>query len=247
MNMIEINLLPKGYRKSSFSLEMGKSAIITMAGFVGIILMLVGITSYQSHQISELDKNIEKTRQRATMLQKDIKIVDALTDVKAKINSRMRAVDRLDSHRSSWVRILEDFASNVPEFVWLFKFEEESLNKVQKKTRGRKKTDEEQVVIHAGSSQTPNVRAIRIEGYSFTLNSLATFMINIMRSDYFDEVELISSEERFLDNEKEHKAYNFVLTSNLHYLSEEQLRSLIAGIDESSNPKSKKNNHKVLN
>lgn len=245
--MIEINLLPQDYRKKALSFDMGKSTIITMAAFVGIIMMLVGVSFYQSHQIDDLDKNIERARQRAAMLQKDIRVVDALSEVKMKINSRMKAVSKLDSHRSSWVRILEDFARNVPEFVWLFKFEETTLNPSSNVKKGRRKKEEQKEVIHPGSSKTPDVRPVRIEGYAFTLNGLATFMINVMRSDYFDNVELILSEEKFLDPEKQHKAYNFVLTSDLHYLSEEQLRSLIAHIKTEKKSKGSSNSHKVLN
>ena len=72
-------------------------------------------------------------------------------------------------------------------------------------------------------------------------------MINIMRSDYFDNVELVLSEEKYLDPEKNHKAYNFVLTSDLHYLSEEQLRSLIATAKIEKKSRGKSNSHKVLN
>ena len=211
-------------------------------------MMLIGVSFYQSHQMAELDKNIEKARQRAAMLQKDIKVVDALSEVKMKINSRMKAVSKLDSHRSSWVRILEDFARNVPEFVWLFKFEENTLNPSSNVKKGRKKNNKEQEeIIHPGSSKTPDVRPVTIEGYAFTLNGLATFMINVMRSDYFDNVELVLSEERFLDPEKTQRAYNFVLTSDLHYLSEEQLRSLIANIKTEKKSKGSSNSHKVLN
>ena len=247
MTMIEINLLPQDYRKKTLSLDMGKSTLMMMAGFVGVIIMLVGVSFYQSRQITELDENIERARQRAAMLQKDIRIVDALSDVKMKINSRMKAVSKLDSHRSSWVRILEDFARNVPEFVWLFKFEETTLNPTSNVKKSRKKKEEPQEIIHPGSSKTPDVRAVRIEGYAFTLNGLASFMINIMRSDYFDNVELVLSEEKYLDPEKNHKAYNFVLTSDLHYLSEEQLRSLIATAKIEKKSKGKSNSHKVLN
>jgi len=122
--MIEINLLPKQYRKSGVSFSFGKSSLYAIAGVVGVILMLAGISVYQWDQTKKLDENIAKARQRAAMLQKDIQLVDALIDVKTKIRKRMSAVERLDSHRSTWVRILEDLSRNVPEFVWLARFTE---------------------------------------------------------------------------------------------------------------------------
>ncbi|MDM7971477.1 MAG: hypothetical protein QUT27_00330, partial [candidate division Zixibacteria bacterium] len=124
--MIEINLLPKGYRKKQASFSFGKTGLYAVVAAAGVVLMLVGVTVYQMNQLSSLEDGIVKARQRAAMLEKDIKLVDALTDVKAKISARMAAVERLDSHRSSWVRILEDISANVPEFVWLARFTEKA-------------------------------------------------------------------------------------------------------------------------
>ena len=106
--MIEINLLPKDYRKKSLSFSMGKTGIFAVAGAVGVVVMLFVVTLFQLNQISNLDENIQKAKQRASMLQKDIKVVDGLIDVKNKITQRMEAVEKLDRHRSSWVRIMED-------------------------------------------------------------------------------------------------------------------------------------------
>ena len=122
--MIEVNLLPKEYLKKSFRFSLGKAGLYGVVGAVGVVLMLMVITVYQVHQIGELDDNIARARKRAAMLQKDIQLVDALTDVKAKISSRMAAVETLDQHRSVWVRILEEIAKDVPEFVWLGRFSE---------------------------------------------------------------------------------------------------------------------------
>jgi Tfp pilus assembly protein PilN len=248
--MIEINLLPKDYRKKSFSLSLGKTGVYSLIAAAGIVVMLIGVTFYQMHQLTTLDDNISKAQQRAAMLQKDIAIVDALTDVKGKINRRITAVDKLDGHRSSWVRVLEDLTRNVPEFVWLVKLDQEGGDQqdTRGKARGNQKEEEpEQEVIPPGSSRTPEVIKVSVEGYAFTLNALATFMINMMRSDYFDEVELTSTEEKFLDNEKEHKAFNFVLTSNLHYLSDEQLRNMVAQAAPGDTSKGSQAGHKVLN
>ncbi len=235
--MIEINLLPKDYLKKSFNLSLGKTGLYALGGAVGVIIMLVGITFYQTHQLSQLDKNIERARQRAAMLQRDIQVVDALIDVKGKINDRMTAVERLDRHRSAWVRVLEDVARNVPEFIWLGRFVEEiPVPEKQAAADAKKQADT------PGAASPADARKVSMEGYAFTLNALAKLMINMMRSDYFNEVELVSTEEKKLD---EQKAYNFVLTANLHFLSDEQLRNLIAKSGE--NKASAKASHKVLN
>ena len=110
-------------------------------------------------------------------------------------------------------------------------------------TRKRKrfgKSGEEAAVVE--TSSVADVTPLKIEGYAFTLNALAKYMINMMRSDYFDKVELASTEEKLLNDQK---AYNFVLTCDAHFLSDEDLRRLIAQTSPGDKPTS--SGHKVLN
>lgn len=246
--MIEINLLPKNFAKKSIDFSLGKTGVYAIAAAAGIVIMLIAVTFYQKYQLSKLDTNIQKAKQRATMLQKDIKLVDALTDVKDKITERMQAVEKLDSHRSAWVRILEDISRNVPEFVWLGKFDEEPLPTVDKKDSKNKKTNNSKSnTAQAKESETPppdpNVRQGKVEGFAFTLNALASFMIKMMRSDYFDNVELKSTNEIQV---QEKKAYNFVLTFNINYLSDKELRNNIASTTGQGNSKQAVTSHKSL-
>ena len=219
-----------------------------MAGAAAVLLMLFGVTFYQMSQLRDLDSNIAKARQRAAMLEKDIKLVDALTDVKTKITQRMSAVERLDSHRSAWVRILEDLANNVPDFVWIGRFEEKvpkpAVADKNANAKNKNAQPEKPKPAQANADNEPTVHQVELEGYAFTLNALAAFMIKMMRSDYFDEVELVSTNEIKLE---EQKAYNFVLSCNLHYLSDEELRNMIGkSKDEEASPDSK-TSHASLN
>ncbi len=246
--MIEINLLPKNYAKKSIDFSLGKTGVYAIAAAAGIVLMLIAVTFYQKYQLSNLDTNIQKARQRATMLERDIKLVDALTDVKNKITERMQAVERLDSHRSAWVKILEEMSRNIPEFVWLGKFDEEPLPSADKKDAKNQANNSKANTATASQNDTPpvdpNVRQAKVEGFAFTLNSLAAFMIKMMRSDYFDDVELKSTNEIKVQDKK---AYNFVLTFNVHYLSDEELRNNIASTNEQSDSKPAAASHKSLN
>lgn len=243
--MIEINLLPKDYQKKSFDFSMGKAGFYGVGAAAGILVTLLVIWGVQQHRLTSLDDKIEKARQKQATLQKDIKLVDALRDVKGKITHRLKAVERLDAHRSAWVRILEDVAQNVPEFVWLARFEEkrpEADDPRKSKKSGKQVVDKEEEAPKQAAN--PNVKQGEVEGYAFTLNALASFMIKMMRSDYFDEVELVTTNEVNID---ENKAYNFVLSFNVHYLSDEQLRGLIATQDEGSQSKGSATSHKSLN
>ena len=100
---------------------------------------------------------------------------------------------------------------------------------------------------------------LEVEGYAFTLNSLASFMIRMMRSDYFDDVELVAANEVSFDENskvvssgdrsggKNRKAYHFTLSCNVHYLSDEELRTIIASAGKSSQQGTSSTGHKQLN
>jgi len=227
--MIEINLLPKDQQKRAFEFSFGKAGLFIVAGAVAVVVALGGITIYQKNQLAELDENINRAQQRAAMLQKDILLVDALTDVKNKISNRMTAIEKLDSHRSGWVRILENVTTNVPEFVWLSRFKEIPAPSVKKEETGggsladRKPTTAQKEEPQATGANAPSILKCEVEGFAFTLNALAAFMINMMRSDHFENVELKMTNEVKLEDIK---AYNFTLSADLHYLSDEDLRQL---------------------
>jgi len=236
--MIEINLLPKDYRKSSHSLSLGKTGLYLMAAAAGVIVIMVAITMWQMSQLAQLKKDIDRANQRATMLREDIRMVDGLTDVKEKIQRRIQAVEKLDRHRSTWVRILEDLSSNVPEFVWLDEFREQAsggddLSKANRNKKGKK--DGAKNDPSTGAPEDPSVRPVEVRGFAFTLNALAATMIRMMRSDYFTDVELVDSYDTVYN---ETKAYKFQLSAKVHYLSEEELRKLVAQAAEPAEAKS---------
>ncbi len=235
--MININLLPKQYLKRSAGISLGKHGIYAVAAACGVVLMLGAITLYQLHQMRELNGQMEIARSRTMQLQKDIQMVDALIDIKGKITNRMEAVERLDRHRSSWVRILEDFSRNLPEFVWLSSFVElKDKNPAQAASQrsnvlaspGKQAPQPSQPQpTQAAAPVDPNapvVKPAEIEGFAFTLNALASFMIKMMRSNYFEDIDLVFSKEIAIGKQK---AYNFKLTCNVHYLSDEELEKMV--------------------
>ncbi len=242
--MIEINLLPKSYQKRSFDFSFGKAGLYGMVGAAAIIVLMITVTFYQNYQISNLENDISRARQRAAMLEKDIKFVDALTDVKNKINLRMSAVERLDSHRSAYVHILEDIARNVPEFVWMGKFGEVAPQAVKQAAAQPGQKNQNTTSAPPPAANAPTVKPGKIEGYAFTLNALASFMIKMMRSNYFDEIELLLTENIELE---EKKAYKFELSFNVHYLSNEELRNLIASNNINKKSSKGSTSHKSLN
>ncbi|UCD17057.1 MAG: PilN domain-containing protein [Candidatus Zixiibacteriota bacterium] len=222
MTMIEINLLPKQYKKRRGGFSLGKNGTYAVIAVAGILLMVGAITLYQIHQINEIKGQMEIARARTTQLQKDIQLVDALIDIKTKITERMEAVEELDRHRSAWVRILEDISRNVPDFVWLSNFGEAA-------PPSPPTTD---TTAATQPATLPRITQVNVEGFTFTLNALASFMIKMMRSDYFDDVDLLHTEQIAFGKQK---AYNFQLSCNVHYLSDEELERLAAQETAASN------------
>jgi Tfp pilus assembly protein PilN len=231
MDMIQVNLLPKEFRRKSGKLSLGKSGYYAIGAVAGVIIMIAVVTFYQMFQLSDLDDKMEIARFRTQQLQKDIAVVDALIDVKQKIMQRMEAVDELDQHRTVWVRILEDLSSRVPEFIWLSSFKETKMPApaAAATTAGASTTDTSAVATKPTAQ--PTTRPVSIEGYAFTLNSLANFMIKLMRSNFFSDVEMGSVDEVAFRNEK---IYNYKVNATLHYLSDEELKQLL---EQESGPK----------
>ncbi len=215
MTVININLLPKQYAKRTGKISLGKQGVYVLVGVTGILLLLGAITGWQLYKMSELQGQMDIAKARTMQLQKDIELVDALIDIKGKITNRLEAVERLDRHRSAWVRILEDFSGNVPDFVWLSKFSEVE--------RASTAASDDSTVAQPPTQ--PQVMPAEIEGFTFTLNALASFMIKLMKSHYFNEVDLVQTEEITIGKQK---AYNFKLSCNVHYLSNEELEKILA-------------------
>jgi len=218
MAMININLLPKRFTKRSAGISFGKNGIYTIMVAAGVLLMFGAVSGWQLYKTKELRGQMEIAKARTAQLEKDIQMVDALMDIKAKITDRLEAVERLDRHRSSFVKILEDISTDVPDFVWLSKFSE----KIPLVSNAAAKSNDSTAVVNPVQ---PTVKPAEIEGFSFTLNALASFMIKLMRSSYFDEIDLVSTQETAIGKQK---AYNFRLSCNVHYLSDEEIEKIFS-------------------
>ncbi len=205
--MIEINLLPKELQKRTGGLALSRTAIYMLAGMAGLAAVLAGLTVMQKMRIANIQKKINEAKVREAKMQKDIQLVDALTELKGKILERMAAIDGLDQNRSAYVRFLEDLSGRVPEYLWLANFREGSGGAAAGSTAGNP----------AQPAASSGAKAV-IEGFSYSLNSLATFMIQVKKSPFMKNVELSFAKEQKLENSR---LYNFQLTCDLTMVPEE--------------------------
>ncbi len=198
--MIEINLLPKELQKRTGRLALPRTATYMLAGMAGLAAVLAGLTVMQKMRIANIQKKITEAKVREAKMQKDIQLVDALTELKGKILERMAAIDGLDQNRSAYVRFLEDLSGRVPEYLWLSNFREGAGGAPA------------QPAAPSGGAKTV------IEGFSYSLNSLATFMIQVKKSPFIKNIELSFAKEQKLENSR---LYNFQLTCDLTMVPEE--------------------------
>lgn len=210
MARIAINLLPRELRGKRRGIAFDKNLTL-IAAFAGILVVLiVGVSVLQGIKLKALDKKIADAQRRTDELNRNIELVDGLTDLKDKVLKRMSAIEALDRSRAVWVRVLEDLNRRVPDYLWLsLLMEEESQDEATPDTS----TD--------GTVSSPWLESlakrVTIEGYSYSLNSLASFLIGLMGSQYFENMELQYVKRAEV---KEYKTFSFQLVGDLYYLPE---------------------------
>ena len=111
--------------------------------------------------------------------------LENLEKLRAQVEKRMEAIDKLDKNRAYWIDLLEKLSAAVPDNLWLTSFKE------------------------VESDQNPQVI---IEGESYSLNNLATLMLRLDRTAFFDGVELNWVKQV---QEKERKTFSFQVAGNL--------------------------------
>lgn len=214
--MIQINLLPKEYRRRVRPFQFDKKWIYATAAVGLVFALLFSLTIYKKHKISTLNKKIVSVQRQRRALEKDIKLIDGLTELKQKLMTRMTAIENLDKNRGMWVSIMEDLSTHIPELLWLTGVSEEQpkaeKNRSKKPTKANIKKSAE---AEADSTAVaPRKKATNIDGYAYTLNSVASFMVGLMKSDYFKDIELAYAKQESMENIA---AYNFRITCVIDY------------------------------
>lgn len=205
--MIEINLLPKELQKRGGGFALPRAANYVLAGLAGLLVILGGLSYWQKWRIDEMQKKIAAAKVREAKMQHDIQLVDALTALKAKILERMSAIEGLDQNRSGYVRFMEDLSGRLPEYLWLSNFREG-----QAAPAAPSQPNPGGTPAAANTASTSAGAKTVIEGFSYSLNSLATFMIQMKKSPFLRNIELSYAKEQKIENTR---LYNFQLTCDL--------------------------------
>jgi Tfp pilus assembly protein PilN len=213
--MVEINLLPKELRRKGRKFTFNKN-LIYVGMIAGVLIALfVVISILQTFKLKALDQKIADAQKRTEALKKNIELVDALADLKDKLLQRMSAIENLDKNRATWVYLLEDLSGRVPEHLWLSLLKEEEPASESQASTGADTTAKKTLVF-------PPTKKVTLEGYTYSINSLALFLIELMKSDYFKNMDL-----RFIKKSEmeKQKIFSFGLYGDLVYAPEPKVES----------------------
>jgi Tfp pilus assembly protein PilN len=226
--MIQINLLPKEYRKKSQFLSFKKGTAYALAVAGALVVLMLFATAFQSWKIKSINTKIVEAKERTEKLKKDIQIVDALTEVREKLLQRMTAIENLDKYRTVWIKIMEDLSSRIPAYLWLSGFKEElqvaatntannSISMPMTNPVNPPPTTTAALDTTKPKELNYGPRRATLDGYCYSINSLAAFLINLNRSNYIKNVEMkfIRSTEQ-----DKHKIFAFQLACDLIYYIE---------------------------
>lgn len=205
MAMITINLLPPEMRRSTGRLHLSKSSLIGVLGVLAFVGLLAGLTAVQSARLSSVESDVLRAQAKVDQLQEDIQLVDRLEDVKTKILRRMSAIETLDRHRGYWVTNVEDILAVIPNYLWLSGFRQEDA---PRRVRG------------AVEDSVPGPPSYLLNGYCFTISSLANLIMNLQDSPRFSNVALRRTYMTLLD---ERHVYEFEVVCQLETLEAERL------------------------
>jgi len=198
--MLEINLLPKEYQKKRFRVALEKNTLYVIGiGFIVLILLSAYSMFFQVLPANSLEKKIVKAQEDAREFEPEIALIKKMTDEKNLLLARMRTIEVLDRNREAWVNIVSDLSSRIPRYLWLTNFEQ---------------------LFIEGETVGQGPLQVKIEGKTFSINSLATFLIRLKKSPYLDDIEISAIElvEEKIGQEiesKSYEAYNFTFNCKL--------------------------------
>lgn len=199
--MIEINLLPKELQGRRFRISVDKKLVVLLVVGAAVILGLASYSFvYQAGKISSYKKNIAGFKAEADQFASEIRTIDEINEKKKQLSIRMTAIDLLVKNRDYWVNLMEDVARRVPDYLWLTLVQEASAATVAR-TPG----------TPAGAAAPAAKSAV--EGYAYSLNAIATFLVRLKKSEMITNIEITSIA---LQESDKAKAYFFKLTCDFN-------------------------------
>lgn len=168
--MIKINLLPyKEERKRAAMIRQ----IVTLSASIIIFILIIGTTHfYMTMTLNRLERDVEASKKKLEELTKITGDLEKFKQDKALVEKKIAIIQSLEKGRSGPVRILDEFATRIPEgSLWLFTIEEVGATFV-------------------------------VEGMAKDNPTIALFMKTLEGSPYIQSVDLVSSKQEIFSEVK---------------------------------------------
>ncbi len=208
--MLKINLLPKELQKKGLSLSFDKNLLYMLGGALVLILIMAGVSIYQSIQLGDIKEKIEDAKAQTETYRDEITQIDELNALKEEILARISSIEVLDTNRSYWVNLLGDMAVRVPSQVW--------ITSLKQAGAGAK----EEIGKIGGKAIEKANELTTLDGRSFSLNALASLLIQMDRSEYFTDIRISSV---ILGEIEGKPTYMFTLSFKLEKLGQAQVQA----------------------
>ena len=216
--MIEINLLPKEYQKRKFKFSLDKNTIYVVAAGVAVLILLAAYTFlFQVMPINKIEKNIIAYQQEESKFDPQIAKIDSLENLNKLIVERLTAIDILDRDRGAWIAVCSDLGSRLADYLWITEFKQlipEVAVSPKAPTNPDDGSQAKSAPKPAGPQVNANIRKATLKGQSFSLNSIATFIIKLKQSPYFTDIELMNIK---MTDQNNAESYEFTINCNLNF------------------------------
>lgn len=122
--MIRINLLPKEEKPSKEAMTWNSVFIWALIAAGIVIIAGVGFHIFHRYEVDAMKSDIATMRAEQDQFRTQAAIVNDLTRKRKLIAQRLDIIETLDENRSARVRLLDEIARSVPQYVWLTSLEE---------------------------------------------------------------------------------------------------------------------------
>jgi type IV pilus assembly protein PilN len=122
--MIRINLLPKEEKPSKEAMTWNSVFIWALIAAAVIVIAGVGFHIFHRYEIDAMKADINSKRAEQDQYRTQAEVVNELTEKRRLIAERLDIIETLDANRSATVRLLDEIARSVPDYVWLTSLEE---------------------------------------------------------------------------------------------------------------------------
>ena len=122
--MIRINLLPKEEKPSREAMTWNSIFIWSLIAAGVVIIAGVGFHVFHRYEIDAMKAEIETMKVEEDQFRSQAAIVNDLTEKRKLIAERLNVIETLDKNRSARVKLLDEIARSVPEYIWLTSLEE---------------------------------------------------------------------------------------------------------------------------